>query len=320
MSNPTARTLALLSLLQTHRSWKGSELADRLSVSERTVRRDVDRLRELGYPVDAGPGIDGGYRLAVGAHVPPLLLDDDEVIALVIGLRAAAVTAIEGIEGTTIALMAKLDPILPDRLRRRVDAFQHSMEVLSWSPATATVPAASLVTLSLGCRDREEIRFDYQRRDGEVSRRLVQPHQLVSAGRRWYLVAWDVRRNDWRTFRVDRMADPALAGVRFDARSLPAEDAAAFVAEGMRVRTVEYRAKVVVAAPRDDVDAITRWFDADSESIDASTTMMSLRADSLEWLASMIAMLSISFDVDISEAPDEVRQRLANAVVRLGPP
>jgi len=134
------------------------------------------------------------------------------------------------------------------------------------------------------------------------------------------LVAWDVRRNDWRTFRVDRMADPALAGVRFDARSLPAEDAAAFVAEGMRVRTVEYRAKVVVAAPRDDVDAITRWFDADSESIDASTTMMSLRADSLEWLASMIAILSISFDVDISEAPDEVRQRLANAVVRLGPP
>ena len=318
MGDPTARTLALLSLLQTHRHWKGFELAQRLGVSERTVRRDVDRLRELGYPVDAGPGVDGGYRLAVGAHVPPLLLDDDEAVALVVGVRAAAVTAIEGIEATTVALMAKLDQVLPDRLRRRIDALQRSVEVLSWSPTTSTVPASALTVLSQGCRDREEVRFDYQRRDGEESRRLVQPHQLVSAGRRWYLVAWDVRRADWRTFRVDRMTDPALAGARFEPRELPTEDAATFVREGMRATTVEHRATLIVDATTSELEEIGRWFGATPpEVVDATRSRVQLCAETCDWLAAMIAIVATSFDIEISEAPDEVRRLVARAATRL---
>ena len=217
--DPTARALALLSLLQTHRRWRGSELAERLGVTERTVRRDVDRLRGLGYPVDADPGIDGGYTLAVGAQVPPLLLDDDEAVALVVGIRANALASIEGIEDTSVRLMAKLDRLLPDRVRRRVEALHTNVEVLAWSPDSEWIAASTLTTLAQGCRDREEVRFDYRRGDGEESRRLVQPAQLVSAGRRWYLVAWDVRRNDWRTFRVDRIEAPSLAGVRFESLS-----------------------------------------------------------------------------------------------------
>lgn len=317
MSDPTARTLALLSLLQTHRYWKGAELADRLEVSERTVRRDVDRLRQLGYPVDAGPGTDGGYRLAVGAHVPPMMFDDDEAIALVVGLRSTAVSAIDGIQDTSVALMSKLEMILPDRLRRRLDAFHSSVDVMTWAPTTATVSPAALTVLSQGCRDSEEVRFDYQRRDGEESRRLVQPHQLVSAGRRWYLVAWDVRRNDWRSFRVDRMTLPTLAGARFERRELPAEDAAEFVKAGMRSMNAEVTATVIVAASADDADAVARWMHADHEPIDDDHTRLVLRADSNEWLTSMIAMLAAGRSVEIVDAPDDVRLRLAMAATHL---
>lgn len=317
MSDPTARTLALLSLLQTHRHWKGFELAHRLGVSERTVRRDVDRLRELGYPVDAEPGADGGYRLAVGAHVPPLLLDDDEAIALVIGLRTAAVAAIEGIEDTTVALMAKLDQMLPTRLRRRVEALQHSLEVLSWSPSATSVPTAALTALSQGCRDQEEVRFGYRRRDGEESARLVQPHQLVSAGKRWYLVAWDVRRADWRTFRVDRMAKPTLAGSRFERRQLPADDAATFVAQGMRAMATEFAATVIVDATTDEVEKISHWFGSSIEPVDDGRSRLQLAAESADWLASMIAMLAMRYDVTITDAPDEVHTLLADVAVRL---
>lgn len=317
MGGPTARALALLSLLQTRRHWKGPELAQRLGVSERTVRRDVDRLRELGYPVDAGPGIDGGYRLGGGTELPPLLLDDNEAVSLVVGLRTAAVSGIEGTEETTVALMAKLDQILPDRVRRRVEALRDSVDVLSWSTAGTTVPVEALTVLSQGCRDREEVRFDYVRRDGEESRRLVQPYQLVSAGRRWYLVAWDVRRDDWRTFRVDRLMNPALAGGRFEPRDLPAEDAAAFVAQGMRTMTVEHRATVIVAASVAEVEAAGHWFGATAEAIDEGRTRMSLGAENRQWLVSMIAMLAVSFDVEIVEADPEVRALLDRVARRL---
>ena len=168
MNDPTARTLALLSLLQTHRYWKGSELAQRLEVSERTVRRDVDRLRQLGYPVDAGPGIEGGYRLNVGTHLPPLLLDDDEAIAIVVGLRSTALAAIDGIEAASLAAMTKLDMILPDRIRRRVEALRDSIDVVRWSAPTSTVSAEWLTILRQGCGDHEEVRFDYQRPDDEM--------------------------------------------------------------------------------------------------------------------------------------------------------
>lgn len=318
MNDPTARTLALLSLLQTHRYWKGAELAQHLEVSERTVRRDVDRLRQLGYPVDAGPGTDGGYRLAVGTHVPPLLFDDDEAMAIVVGLRSTALAAIEGIEAASLAAMTKLDMILPDRIRRRVEALRSSVDVVRWSTPTSTVSAESLTVLSQGCRDHEEVRFDYQRRDGEASRRLVQPHQLVSAGRRWYLVAWDVRRDDWRSFRVDRMETPRLAGARFTPRALPADDAATFVMDGIRTLSEEHLARVAVSGTADDVASVVSWLHADVGARDGNRAVLTLRADGHESLASMIAMLSTRFDLELLDASDEVRALLAAASGRLG--
>lgn len=318
MNDPTARTLALLSLLQTHRYWKGAELAQHLEVSERTVRRDVDRLRQLGYPVDAGPGTDGGYRLAVGTHLPPLLFDDDEAMAIVVGLRSTALASIDGIEAASVAAMSKLDMILPDRIRRRVEALRSSVDVVRWSAPTSTVSAEALTVLSQGCRDHEEVRFDYQRRDGEESRRLVQPHQLVSAGRRWYLVAWDVRRDDWRSFRVDRMGTPSLAGARFTPRPLPGDDAAAFVMDGIRTVSEEQLARVAVSGNADEVAAILSWLQADVDTRDGDRAVLTLRADRDDSLASMIAMLSTRFDLELVETSAEVRSLLTAAAGRLG--
>lgn len=317
MSDPTARALALLSLLQTHRHWSGAELAERLGVSQRTVRRDVERLRELGYPVAAAPGVDGGYQLAGGAHLPPLVVDDDEAVALAVGLRAAAGAAIAGIEETTVRVMAKLEQILPDRLRRRVDALNSNVDVLRWTPQVQ-VPAASLATLAQACRDSEEVRFEYTRRDGESARRLVQPHQLVSAGQRWYLVAWDVRRSDWRTFRVDRMDDLRLAGARFAERQLPAATAAEFVAAGLGAATRPHEAVVVVDGEPERVAAMSRWFGGQMTHVGDDVTRLRVGADAVEWLASMIAILAVSFDVTVEEAPPEVHQLLTAAAVRLG--
>ena len=216
-TDPTERALQLLSLLQTHRFWPGEELTARLGVSARTLRRDVDRLRSLGYPVDATPGSGGGYRLGAGAHLPPLLLDDDEAVAIAVGLRSAASASIEGMEDTALRALAKLEQVLPDRLRRRVLAVHTNVASLQWSNDGPVVDADALAVLALVCRDREQVRFDYRRRDGDDSSRLVEPFQLVSTGRRWYLVAWDVRRDDWRTFRLDRLERARHAGVRLRA-------------------------------------------------------------------------------------------------------
>ena len=317
MSDPTARTLALLALLQTHRFWSGTELADRLGVSARTVRRDVDRLRELGYRVDAAPGVDGGYQLVAGTAVPPLLVDEDEAVALTVGLRAAAGASIEGIDETTVRLLAKLDQVLPDRLRRRVEALHSNVEVLRWTPQQ-TVSATSLTVLAQGCRDREEVRFGYTRKDGEESSRLVRPYQLVSVGHRWYLVAWDCRREDWRTFRVDRMVEPKLAGARIGPLTLPVGSAADFVAAGLRAATEQHEAVVLLAGDPDEIERLAHWFRGDLTPEGNGTTRMRLTAESLEWLAGMIAILSTSFAVTIVDAPDEVRARLADAAERLG--
>jgi predicted DNA-binding transcriptional regulator YafY len=316
VSDPTARTLSLLSLLQTHRFWTGSELAGRLGVSARTVRRDVDRLRELGYQVNASTGIEGGYQLAAGTALPPLLVDEDEAVALSVGLRSAASAGIDGIDEITVRVLAKLDQVLPDRLRRRVEALHTNVEVLAWAPAT-TVPASSLTVLAQACRDREEVRFGYTRRDGEESRRLVRPKQLVTVGHRWYQVAYDVRRDDWRTFRVDRMVEPALAGVRFAPLELPAENAAAFVAAGLRASTEQHEAAIVLDGEPAEIERLARWFRGDLTAQPDGMTHMRLTAESLEWLAGMIAILSTSFDLRILDAPDEVHHRLADAAARL---
>ena len=211
----SSRLLTLLSLLQTRRDWPGGELADRLEVSRRTIRRDVERLRALGYPVESLTGPAGGYRLAAGAAMPPLLLDDDEAIAIAVGLRTAARASVTGIEETSVRALVKLEQVLPAHLRRRVQAL--GATTLSLPPEGPTVDPQCLTVLAGGCRDRECVRFGYRARDGEFARREVEPHALVNRGRRWYLVCWDRGRDDWRTFRVDRITEPVALGARFSA-------------------------------------------------------------------------------------------------------
>ena len=220
MTETSGRLLKLLSLLQTRRDWPGNELAQRLGVSGRTIRRDVERLRDLGYPVDAVTGPAGGYRLHAGTAMPPLLLDDDEAVAIAVGLRTAAGASVAGIEETSIRALVKLEQVLPSHLRRRVNALG---SVLATLPASGPmVDPQALTTIASACRDRERLRFAYRSREAQDTRRHVEPHSLVNLGRRWYLVAWDCEREAWRTFRVDRLERAAATGARFEPRTLPA--------------------------------------------------------------------------------------------------
>src|SRR6266536_2500149 len=222
MTETSSRLLELLSLLQGRRDWPGDELASRLEVSGRTVRRDIERLRRLGYPVESLTGPAGGYRLRAGSAMPPLLLDDDEAIAIAVGLRTAAGASVTGIEESAIRALVKLEQVLPAHLRRRVAALGSATVVPP--PGGPTVDPQQLTTIAAACRDCECLRFDYASRDGTATRREVEPHALVNRGRRWYLVAWDRQRGVWRTFRVDRLERAEPTGPRFTARSLPAAD------------------------------------------------------------------------------------------------
>jgi len=304
MADPTTRALRLLSLLQTHKFWSGEELSAELAISARTLRRDVDRLRELGYPVDATPGLTGGYRLAAGAHLPPLLLDDDEAVAIAVGLRAAAGASIEGIEEISVRALAKLEQVLPDRLRRRVNAVHANISSMQWGVDNATVDADALAVLALACRDNEQVRFGYQRRDGDETQRLVEPHNLVSAGRRWYLVGWDLRRADWRTFRLDRLDSPRLGGVRFQPRELPAESAAAFVRASISAMPVPFEATIITTGTAGVVRACIRYADAKVETIDDTTCRVQIRSESRAWLVTVVALLATEFDVVIDQPAD----------------
>lgn len=318
VADTTARTLRLLSLLQTHRSWPGNELASRLGVSARTLRRDVDRLRELGYEVEATPGAAGGYRLANGSHLPPLLLDDDEAVAIAVGLRAAAGAALAGIEETSVRAMAKLERVLPDRLRRRVGALHANVAVLRWGGSeTPTVEPETLATLAQACRDHEEARFAYTAKEGERTDRLVQPHRLVAVGRRWYLVAWDCRRDDWRTFRLDRIADARLAGARFAPREVPGGDPAEFVARSLRSGVQAHRAVVVVHGPPAALADVARWMGTEATDAGDGRTRLELRSDTAGWLAALVADLAVRFDVEVESSDDGLAELLASTGRRL---
>jgi predicted DNA-binding transcriptional regulator YafY len=237
--------LRLLSLMQSRRNWTAAELAGRLDVTARTIRKDMERLRGLGYPVDARPGVAGGYQLGSGGSLPPLLLDEDEVVAVVVGLRTAAGGSVAGIEETSVRALAKVLQVLPARLRHRAAAFrEYTLPVPSSGPRT---DPAVLATIAGSCRDHERLRFDYRSHDGTDSRRDVEPYRLVYDRHRWYLLAWDTGRADWRTFRADRIAPRAPTGPRFAPRPLPPEpEIAAAVARGVGTAVWRYRARVVV--------------------------------------------------------------------------
>ena len=208
----SARMLSLLSLLQTHRYWPGDELASRLEVSGRTLRRDVERLRDLGYVVDATRGVAGGYQLRAGGSLPPLLLEDDEAVAIAVGLRSAAAGSVGGLEETSVLALTKVIALMPPPLRRRMDALNTQTDAPGPWSGGPVVDAGLLTTLAQACRDDEPLEFGYTARAAEETRRRVEPHRLVSLGRRWYLVAYDRDRQDWRSFRVDRMTDAGTPG------------------------------------------------------------------------------------------------------------
>jgi predicted DNA-binding transcriptional regulator YafY len=296
MANTSSRTLRLLSLMQTHRYWPGQELADRLGVSLRTLRRDVERLRELGYPVNASPGVDGGYQLAAGAALPPLVLDDEEAVALAVGLQTAAQGAVAGIAESSVRALAKLTQVMPPKLRRRVDAVRTMTDAPGWGARGGpTVDPAALVALAQACRDAERLRFGYSAASGERTSRHVEPLRLVRLGPRWYLVAYDLDRHDWRSFRLDRLSDPATTGARFRPRELPAEDAAAFVRAGIGGLPAPYTVRARVAAPVERVRAaIGRWARVDA---DGEGCLVSMRTDSLEWPAMALGTVGAEFTV-----------------------
>ena len=296
--DPSARLLRLLSLLQTPRDWTGTELAERLEVSTRTVRNDIDRLRGLGYPVHATRGAVGGYRLEAGAVLPPLLLDDDEAIAVAVGLRTAAGGAVGGIEETSLRALSKLEQVLPDRLRRKVNALQTFTVLVPRDERESTVDPGVLTTLASACRDHQRLRFAYRDRERATSRREVEPYRLVNWGRRWYLVAWDLERADWRTFRVDRLVLRLPLGQRFDPRPLPDDDVAAFVARGVAESAWRFRTRVIVHESAEVMaDRIGRWVGT-IEPIDAHTCLVDMGAGDVETLAVYLGMLGSDFTVD----------------------
>jgi predicted DNA-binding transcriptional regulator YafY len=296
MSDTTSRILRLLSLLQTHRDWSGSELAGRLEVSPRTIRRDIDRLRELGYPVHASAGVAGGYRLQAGASMPPLLLDDEEAVAIAMGLRFAAGGSVAGIDDASVRALAKVEQVLPSRLRRRVNALQTYTVPMTYGGGP-TVDPDTLICIVQACRDLERLRFDYTAKDGAATKRLVEPHRLVSAGRRWYLVCWDVDRHDWRTFRVDRLTTCTAEGIHFQPRELPAEDAAAYVQSAIASTYTRHQLVVRLHAPLEELAAKVRSQDGRLEPIDENTCLLTASGESLEWMAAWMGWFGVDFEI-----------------------
>lgn len=314
MTQTSGRLLQLLSLLQTRRDWPGDELARRLEVSGRTIRRDVERLRELGYPVQATTGPEGGYRLEAGTAMPPLLLDDDEAVAIAVGLRTAAGASVDGIEETSIRALVKLEQVLPTHLRRRVAALNEATATLAPSSSGPTVDPESLTAIATACRDHECLRFAYRAKDGTESRRLVEPHSLVNIGRRWYFVAWDCDRDAWRTFRMDRLERPSPAGRRFTPRQLPGGDPAAFVSKNLSGFAPRHEARVTLKASAGEVALRSPWAASCVEPIDAVSCEYRTSDSSIEWLALRLAMIGVDFEV---HEPAGLRAECARLAERL---
>ncbi|MGH8875758.1 MAG: helix-turn-helix transcriptional regulator [Stackebrandtia sp.] len=287
----SARLLKLLSLLQAHREWSGADLADRLAIDVRTVRRDVNKLRTLGYPVNAAPGVAGGYQLGAGAKMPPLLLDDEEAVAVALGLRTAASGSISGIEESSVRALTKLEQVLPPRLRTRVNALQ----TVTISTATSRDPvnAESLAIIATAARDRERMRFEYRTHDGSESIRNVEPHRLVHTGYRWYLQAFDIDRQDWRSFRVDRMVPRTPTGPSFDARDIPEFKLDTFAIW----KNQRYQARYTLHAPIVEMaDKIPERYGL-LEAIDDDSCTLHTGSNWLDGLAMWLVNLGVDFEI-----------------------
>lgn len=310
---PTARLLRLLSLLQTRRDWPGAVLAERLDVTPRTVRRDVDHLRELGYGITSVRGRDGGYRLAAGAHLPPMLFDDEQAVALAVALQTTAASGVAISEAAARALLT-VRQVLPARLRHRMDALD-----------ATTLPGAAhdevepevLLAVSKAVRDREVLRFDYASQSGEGGDRprRTEPHHVVVTRGRWYLVAWDLDADDWRTFRLDRLTPRIPTGPRFVPREIPGGDVAAYVAARFKGSTQDdvwpCRGHAVIALPSLDVLP----FAGDGVVEEADAGHCRLTAGSWSWTA--LAASFGRFDAELTEVgPPELREAFAALAAR----
>lgn len=305
MRETATRLLRLLALLQTRSDWTGPQLAERLEVTTRTIRNDVNRLRRLGYPVHAAPGVAGGYRLGAGTSLPPLLLDDDEAVAVAVGLRMAASGGVAGNEEASLGALAKLEQVLPSRLRHRVGALHGA--TLSLPGGGPAVDAEVLSTIAAVVRARERLRFDYEAAAGGTRLRTVEPQRLVHTRGRWYLVAWDPERDDWLTFRVDRIRPRAHHGPRFQRREDPEGGLAGYLERTLGQAMWDYRARVKVHAPADRVAARVPPAVV-VEAIDARSCFVNVGSDSPRMLAFWLAMIDADFEAgDHRELASELR-------------
>ena len=305
MLETSARLLRLLSLFQAQRYWSGAELAERLEVTARTLRRDVDKLRSLGYPVNSTAGTAGGYQLGAGATVPPLLLDDEEAVAVAVGLRTAASGTVTGIAEASVRALAKVQQVLPARLQRRVTALTSFIEPLAY---TGPVVDAEVLSLIAGaCRDCEKLRFRYRARDGAGSQREVEPHRLVHTGRRWYLAAWDTDRNNWRTFRVDRIEQRPVTGLRVTPRAAPDGDFAAYVSRSVSTAGYDYQAVILFHAPLEKAAERIPAAAGKLDAVDEHTCLLRTGATSLEMLSMYLAWTGFEFEV---REPPELIERM----------
>lgn len=305
MANTSSRTLRLLSLLQSQRYWPGLELAGRLEVSARTLRRDVDRLRELGYPVRAARGVDGGYQLAAGASLPPLAVDDEEAVALAVGLQAATASSVAGMAEPSLRALAKVVQVMPPRLRRQVDALREMTVTASWRPGANGPEPSVLLAAAQACRAGEGLALDYTSVDGAQTQRRVEPHRLVSLARRWYLVAYDLDRQAWRNFRLDRINTLAPDGRRFRQRDLPAEDAAAFVRQSLSTAPRTYEVRAVLHCPAATArDRLGRW--ANLQELPGDRCLLAISTESLQWAA--MALGSAGAEVSDVQPPQLVAE------------
>ncbi|WP_027927383.1 helix-turn-helix transcriptional regulator [Amycolatopsis benzoatilytica] len=312
MYGTSERLLRLLSLLQARRDWPGPDLAGRLGVDVRTIRRDVERLRQLGYPVHATPGAAGGYRLGSGAALPPLLLEDDEAVAVAVGLRTAANGTVSGIEETSVRALAKLEQVLPARLRHRVRAMDSALVRM---PGRGPVVDAEVLTVvAAACRDHERLRFTYGTHAGEVAERDVEPLRLVHTGWRWYLVAWDLGRADWRTFRLDRIDGPPLPGFRFTPREPPAEDLAAYVSSRIATAPYPHIVTLRVFVSAEVLAARVSPTSAVVEPIDAHSCRVRTGAKQFDYLPFYLAHWD--FDFEVEDAPPELAEKLGRIADR----
>lgn len=306
----TGRVLRLLAMLQQRPSWTAAALAAELDVTDRCVRRDVERLRTLGYPVRASAGVGGGYHLGAGTRLPPLLLDDDEATATAVSLRLAAGSAITGAGEAALRALAKLDQVMPPRLRAEVNALQQATETLIG--ATPGVDADVLVTLARAVRDCVRVRFGYARHEGTEHERTVEPVRMVTTGQRWYLMAYDVERDDWRTFRLDRMRNVQASTWRFRPREHP--DPVGYVQHAITSAPYRHHARVRLRADAEDVRGRVPPQVGRVEDDRDGWCMLTAGGDDLDWLAMHIAALG--HETEILDPP-ELRQAAARLADRL---